>query len=457
MRHCSRQRFFQLGTFAAAAIASSCSQRVTQSNRVRVLVIGAGIAGLAAARELKSHGFEVTVLEGRDRIGGRIHTERKLGVALDLGAQWIHGINRNPIGQLARDLKLEIKPTNYDNIETYGIDGKAIADEQINNAYSLYNQIIKQAKSQAEKLNKDISIAEGIGGILASITLRSQQAKLLNWYLNSEIVVETGTDLQKLSLWEYDEEEAFSGEDYLFPGGYDQIIQNLAKGIEIKLQQQVIEIKYSNRGVAVKTDKGNFEAETAVITLPLGVLKAGNVKFNPLLPQEKITAINRLDMGVLNKVVLKFSRIFWPQNYDMLGYVSLLEKDFSEFFNWHRYTSAPILIGLTGGSFARSLESLSAPKIVENAMKLLRRSHGNSIPNPEAVIITKWASDRFCLGSYSTMPVGAKASDRIALSTPIANRLFFAGEATSKEYPATVHGAFLSGIREANRISNQFR
>lgn len=453
-----RRRLLQWGLFAvtAAALSPACSQRMANSNKASILVIGAGIAGLAAARELKSSGFNVIVLEGRDRIGGRIHTDRKLGIPLDLGAQWIHGINKNPIGKLARDFQLRIQPTDYDNTETYGINGKPIAETELNNAESLYEQITQQAKSRAENLDKDISIAEGIRRLFESKKLQPQLEKLVKWYFNSEIVVETGTDLETLSLWEWDEDEAFSGNDYLFPNGYDQIIQNLAKGLEIRLQQQVLEIQSDNQGVSVKTERGNFLADAAVITLPLGVLKADKIKFSPPLPENKRAAINRLDMGVLNKVGLKFPRIFWPENYDMLGYVSPQEKDFSEFLNLRRYHQVPVLVALTGGSFARSLEQLSDEAVAEKAMKLLRRVHGNSIPNPDAVVKTKWASDPFSLGSYSTVLVGGKGSDRTALAAPLGNRLFFAGEATSREYPATVHGAFLSGLREAERIRKQF-
>lgn len=452
-----RRKFLQLSLLATlSSITWSCSQSVAKSSKANILIIGAGIAGLAAARQLQSSGFHVTVLEGRNRIGGRIYTDRNLGLPIDLGASWIHGINKNPIAKLAQDFKINIQKTNYDNIHLYGSNGKRLNETEIASSYAVFQKVIRQAKAMSENLDRDISVAEAVKRILSKDKLAPQQQNNLRWQLNSNLVVETGTDLENLSMWEWNEDEAFGGDDYLFPGGYDQIIQGLAKGIDVKLQQKVIGIEYGKQAVSVKTEKGTFQGDAVIITLPLGVLKSGNITFSPALPQNNRAAIDRLNMGVLNKVVLKFPKVFWQQNYDMLGYANPKAKDFSEFVNWQHYTAAPVLIALTGGSFARSLELVSETEVGERVMQLLRKLYGNSIPNPEAVLRTKWSADPFAFGSYSTMPVGAKGIDRTFLAEPVAKRLFFAGEATSPEYPATVHGAFLSGIREAQRIAKEF-
>lgn len=462
----NRRQFIQLSLFAAAlAVSSSCNQKETanlsasnkaNSGKGNILVIGAGIAGLAAARELQNNGFKVTIIEGRDRIGGRIYTDRSLGYAIDLGAAWIHGIQNNPIGKLAKDSNIKILRTNYDNSELYGINGRPVNENQLSQAESLSEEIIEQAKALGERLDKDISVAEAVKRVIKKQQLTAAQQKLVQWQLNSNIVVETGTDMSDLSIQQFDEDEAFAGDDFLFPNGYDQISQILAKDIDIKLQQNVQEINYTGSGVTVKTNAGSFSADAVVITLPLGVLKADKVKFSPALPSEKTTAIQRLAMGVLNKVILKFPQPFWETEYDMIGLMSAVEKDFSEFVNLYKYNSAPVLVGLTGGSFARSLESLSETEIAQQVMKLLRRTYGNNIPNPEKVLRTQWSQDRFSFGAYSYVPVGGSMEDRDALAKPVNKRLFFAGEATSRDYPATVHGAFLSGLREAKKIKAQF-
>ncbi len=134
----NRRRFIQLSLFASTVgLSWACAENRVQSQQQKVLVIGAGIAGLAAAQELQKNGFQVTVLEGRARIGGRIYTERTLGFPVDLGASWIHGIIDNPIGNLAREGNIAIKPTDFDNILLYGSNGKLISDEDIDSSYEM--------------------------------------------------------------------------------------------------------------------------------------------------------------------------------------------------------------------------------------------------------------------------------------------------------------------------------
>lgn len=453
----SRRKFINLSLLTATAtLFWSCNTLNTKSNQENILILGAGIAGLAAARELQSKGFKVTVLEARNRLGGRIYTDKSLGYPMEIGASWIHGHKNNPITKLARDFQVSTVPTDYNNRIIYGSNGKIIKTEEINKAYSTYQAIMKKIAARKEGIKKDLGIEEVIEKILDKKELTENQEKLVRWHILSEIVIDSGADLKSLSLQAYNEDEEFDGEDYLFPEGYDRIIENLAKGINIKLEEIVTEIVMDNQGVSVTTDKGKFYGTAVVITLPLGVLKSGMVKFSPPLPENKTQALKRLEMGVLNKVFLKFPQVFWEKNYDIIGYVSNKEQDFSEFVNLYKYISAPILVALTGGNFARSLENLSEEEIGKNLIKLLGKISNKNIPEPEAIIRTKWGKDRFSIGSYSYIPVGGKMGDRAILAEPINGRLFFAGEATSRQYPATVHGAFLSGIRAANQIIKQF-
>lgn len=452
----NRRRFIQFSLFASTiGLSWACAENRVQSQQQKVLVIGAGIAGLAAAQELQQNGFQVTVLEGRDRIGGRIYSDRTLGFPVDLGASWIHGITDNPIGNLAREWNIAIKPTDFDNILLYGSNGQLISDEDIDSSYEIYEKIIERAEALAENAEKDLSLAAAIQQSLKSQTLKPQESQLLQWWLNSELIIDRGADLENLSAWWFDEGESFDGDDYIFPQGYDQIINGLAKNLAIQRQQKVMEIITSNSGVSVTTDRGNFTADAAIVTLPLGVLKSGNIKFSPPLPANKQAAINRLSMGILNKVVLKFSQQFWPKEYHGFGYLSEGNADFGEFLNWSFYSEKPALMAFTGGSFARNIEQLSEEEISDRIMRILRQNYGQPIPEPESAIVTRWNQDPFAFGSYSYIPVGGDSGDRDLLAEPVGDRLFFAGEATSRDYPSTVHGAYLSGIREAKRLINR--
>lgn len=449
-----KRRQFMQSALGASAVSLSwaCAANRVQSQQQKVLIIGAGIAGLAAAKQLQQYGFQVTVLEGRDRLGGRIHTDRSLGFPVDLGASWIHGITNNPMGNLARQWYIEIKPTDLDHILLYGSNGKLISNEDIDSSYALYVKMRDRAEALAEKSATDLSLAAAMEQIFKEITLSAQQIQLVQWWLNSELIIERGADLTSLSAWWFNEGESFPGADYIFPQGYDQIINELAKNLEIQLSQIVREIHTSNSSVSVITEQGDFTADAAIVTLPLGVLKSGKVKFSPPLPADKQRAIQRLNMGVLNKVLLKFPRQFWPETYHGFGYLSAAKTDFGEFLNWSLYSGKPALMAFTGGSFAREIEQLSATQISDRIMQVLRRSYGQHIPEPENLIITRWSQDPFAFGSYSYIPVGGDSSDRDLLAEPVNQRLFFAGEATSREYPSTVHGAYLSGIRAAQRL-----
>jgi monoamine oxidase len=259
-------------------------------------------------------------------------------------------------------------------------------------------------------------------------------------------------DVADLSLFAWDQGEEFDGADVLFPGGYDQIAQTLAAGLDIRLGHPVQSIAYGAQGAGVETSVGHFSAEKVVITLPLGVLQKGVVAFDPVLPEAKQDAIDSLGMGVLNKLYLRFPRIFWPQEADMLGYISPVKGAWMETLNIAHYTGAPVLLCFNAATYGRAIEKLSDDEIVAEAMQHLRTIFGPNVPDPTGHLVTRWASDPYAFGSYSYLRPGTDGDTRDALAAPVDDRLFFAGEATNRDYAATVHGAYLSGLRAAQEI-----
>lgn len=161
-------------------------------------------------------------------------------------------------------------------------------------------------------------------------------------------------------------------------------------------------------------------------------------------------------MGTLNRVYMRFPKPFWATTgTELLGYIAERKGEWAEGYSVHGYTGAPILMLFNAGAFGVAIERLSNEAIVAQSMEVLRKMFGNSIPSPEASLVTRWASDPFALGSYSYAATGASLSDYVQIAEPVGNRLYFAGEATSSLYPATVHGAYLSGLREARRIEGK--
>ena len=297
-----------------------------------------------------------------------------------------------------------------------------------------------------------MSIRNAINHVLQGERLDPAERRALD-YVIASLAVEAGAELDELSLWYSDADDSFGGPDALFTRGYDQIVKGLADGLDIRLSHRITRVQYDDRGVQVMTDRGTFRADRAVVTMPLGVLQEGEVTFMPRLPGRKRAAINRLGMCVLNKVVVQFPRRFWSREHHLLGYMSDSRGEFPEFLNIAKYTGSPIHVALTGGAFARGLETKSDGQIVEHVMRVLKMVHGRNIPDPEQVAVTRWGSDQFSFGSYSHVPVGATDKDFDIMAEPVANgRLLFAGEATSRRYPGTVHGVCFP---ECERLGDQ--
>ena len=426
-----------------------------------MIVVGAGVAGLAAARRLKLQGASVLILEARNRIGGRVWTDASMpGVSLDLGAAWIQGTKGNPITSLARSFDLRTSPTDFENIALYDHAGRRLGKAEVERIETGYRSLLQRVEKLRDAMRgegrEDVSLQAGFERVLAGRTLTDRERAELNFAIHAEIEDEYAADAAELSLFNWDQDEGFGGGNELFPAGYSQIAKGLARGLDIRLATPVARIEYSDRGVVIKTQQDTFTAARVIVTLPLGVLKRGLITFSPGLPEQKLTAIRRLGMGVLNKVYLRFTKVFWPAESDVLGVVAQTKGQWGqwgEWINYFRYTGQPILAGFNSGKYALGLEGLANHQITEAAMNALKAIFGRSIPDPTDVVITRWATDPFTLGAYSSIPPHASGKDYDTLAAPIGDRLFFAGEATSRTYPATVHGAFLSGEREARRIS----
>jgi monoamine oxidase len=424
----------------------------TLPRQADVLVLGAGIAGLAAARTLADKGWSVIVLEARERVGGRMWTNTSLGLPLDLGASWIHGIKGNPITKLADQFGAETAPTDYDNGIVYDFDGREMSDAEYVEMENLFDSIYGEVEKMQEDTDNDMSLQEAFDEVIADRDLSDDQLHKLQFVIEGQFALELGADPDHLSLWEWDQDGEFGGMDVVFPQGYNQITDGLAQGLDIRLGTLVNSVAYDQDGVKVETSAGGFSATKAVVTLPLGVLKKSVVRFDPPLPKNKQDAIDRLDMGVLNKVYLKFSEVFWDEDFEGISYVGKRVGEWCDWLNFVPYINKPVLMAFHGGARGYAIEELSDDEIIAGAMKTLRVIYGAEIPDPLGFLITRWGKDPLAFGSYSHIPPFASGEDYDALFEPVADVLFFAGEATSREYPATVHGAYLSGIAAAGEM-----
>jgi monoamine oxidase len=416
-------------------------------NGKSVLVIGAGISGLAAAAQLKREGFQVTIIEAQEKVGGRLRTDRSLGVPFDEGASWIHGPRGNPISDLAEKAKAKTFLTDDDSLLVYDGKGKAINDSVLDREYAAYEDALEAVTARGMQDKSFETVFNG---------LYPDRAKdpLWKYMLSAYLEFDTGSDLSELSSIDFDDDELFKGEDVIITNGYDTIAEYLAKGLTIKLAERVNAVDYSSNKVKVSTNKSTYEADYALVTVPLGVLKKEVINFNPVLPTNKQQAIAGTKMSAVNKFLLTFPSIFWDNNIQYVGFTPETKGKFNYFMNCKKFMPANALMTFAFGNYGKQTESMSDAAVTTEIMAQLKIIYGNSIPNPQAMLRTKWSSNPNAYGSYSFPTNGRRSSDFDVLAQAVNNKLFFAGEHTNREYRGTVHGAYLSGIREADKIAD---
>ena len=344
---------------------------------------------------------------------------------------------------------------------------------------------LKQGASDEADLDIESATKEP-GATLGSVTdsviaqyrdildLNAQDFRLMNWHI-ANLEYSNATNYHQLSLqgWDIDAGNEWEGSHTMVVGGYQSVprgLMHLPTSLNLRQKSPISSITYtagSSTGPAtIECEDGySVEADYVVSTIPLGVLKHGNVSFEPPLPPWKSDVIDRLGFGVLNKVILVYNEPFWDEDRDIFGVLrnppnrhSLDQKDYASqrgrFFQWFNITKTsglPVLLALMAGDAGYDTEQTCNDDLVAEATEILRSVYGPRVPHPVEAVVTRWASDKFARGSYSSAGPDMKADDYDTMARPVGN-LFFAGEHTCGTHPATVHGAYLSGLRAASEV-----
>ena len=426
---------------------ASCSKddESISPNGKTVVVIGGGISGLAAAKKLKEKGFTVIVLEAQEKVGGRMRTDRSLGIAFDEGASWIHGPSGNPITSLASKSGANTFLTSDDNVEIFDTNGTAYSDTFLTSSENQFNSALNAVRNTGTQTQSFQSVFN---------TLYPTQAndRLWKYMLSAFLEFNTGGDISKLSSKFFDDDKEFNGDDIIITNGYDKVTDFIAKGLDIRLNTRVTGINYSNIKVNITANGSNIEADYVVVSVPLGVLKNNTITFTPTLSANKINAITNTNIGNVNKFLLVWTTPFWDTNLQYIGYTPDMKGKFNYFLNIKKFTPSNGLMTFALGDYATATESMTDNQIINEIMLNLKSIYGNSIPNPANFLRTKWGQNVNSFGAYSYPTNGTTSADFDTLANEINNKIFFAGEHTERDYRGTVHGAYLSGIREADKI-----
>ncbi|KAJ8416679.1 hypothetical protein AAFF_G00325570 [Aldrovandia affinis] len=485
------------------------------TSSAKVVVVGAGFAGLAAAASLIQAGFNhVQVLEAAHRPGGRVNTTRPFGPnVIELGANWIHGQKENPLFSMAKRhsllsedaysstmcLPTSVTPQDF----FFREDGSLLSPSDVEHVCALFGKLTSRAfNNKLEKKYHSKSLGHYLDEAFAESPLASSfedAAKVFEWCKRSECTDEASSSLYEVSALQIHEYTRLEGGFFncLGPGGYQAMVDVLLKSLPpgvLLCDKPVTRIQWGldkeGKGqspccpVKVLCEDGQeFEVDHVIVTASLGFLKERAwAMFEPALPEDKTGAIKRLGFGTVDKIFLKFSERFWPE--DCAGiqlvweegpedndiYHSLSEGD-SWRETWYKKICGfdivahhpTVLCGWITGREAQYMETLEEKVVREVCVRLLRSFTGWPVSEPTQVLFSTWWSNPYVKGSYTFVPHGVNGvREHQALAAPLPYRaiytrkkplqVLFAGEATHVNFYTTTHGAYITGIREAQRL-----
>lgn len=407
-----------------------------------VVVIGAGISGLAAARELTDAGLSVKVVEARDRIGGRLYTRTNIANGpVELGAEFVHTA-ANPVREL---------------LQRAGI-GEKVGGSMITRS-SEFREQLRAALAKLDRPCEALSVEE----LLMQFDEDAPEFSLFSeaFYTQSsrEALRRTSAyDAVKELNLELEHGGEFMGEhNFRVTEGWGPLIELLATGVGIDTGRRVERVLRcsSKSGVTVEATSSDgrhvYLADQVVITVPLGVLKNGDIQFTPNLPTGKVEAIQSLVMLDILKLVFVFSDDVWDLDF------SVSRPGLSPSAWWRstwegNESSETVIVGWAVADEARRMLQLTPDVMMDGALESLKELLGNPDLSPKLATYHSWNSDPFARGSYSHVPPGAPYEVRESLAAPTAGELFWAGEATAIFRPRTVGGGYTSGRRAAAEV-----
>ncbi|PIN27154.1 Amine oxidase [Handroanthus impetiginosus] len=429
--------------------------------RCSVIIVGAGISGIAAAKLLSENGVEnVVLLEAADRIGGRIRKEEFGGATVETGAGWIAGVGgkeMNPVWEMARRSNLRTCFSDYTNARynIYDSTGKIFPSGI---AAETYNKAVQSAIEKLRNEECNIIADQTPSGPKSPIELAIDF--ILHDFEMAEVEpIPTYVDFGEMEFLVADER------------GYEHLLYEMAETFlftsdgkildsRLKLNKVVRELQHSRNGVTVKTEDGCiYEANYVILSVSIGVLQSQLISFSPPLPRWKTEAISNVNIMVYTKVFLKFPHAFWPCGPDKEFFIYAHERRGYYTFWQHMenaYPGSNILVVTLTNEESKRIEAQSDEETMREAMEVLRNMFGQDIPNAIDILVPRWWNNPFQRGSYSDYSIRVDRQLVNNIKEPI-GRIFFTGEHTSEKFNGYVHGGYLSGIDTSKALLEEMR
>ncbi len=398
-----------------------------------IVVIGAGAAGLSAGRRLQELGASFAILEAAHRVGGRGFTEEIApDVPFDLGCHWMHSASLNPFVALADAAGFTYRKGSFERDLRFADDWAASRDPEACDDF--YDRSFT-ALQEVQAADRDVSVADAV-----------ERDNPWTGVFDYWISLNTSHDSDQVSaidLCSYRDTE----EDWPLKEGYGNLIARLAPGLPVRLNAAVKQIDSSGKEIRVTTVRGTLVVKAVIVTVSTGILAGGDIRFTPELPDWKRQAVADLPLGCHNRIGLLFDRNVLGDDHPRN--TTLLSSE-GEAMAFHiRPFGYDYVVGVTGGRFADWLERAGPEASADLAKENLKKAFGSDITKHVVRhLVSAWRGDPWIRGAYSAARPGA-AGQRARLAEAIDGRLFFAGEATSRTFYATAHGAYLSGLRAA--------
>jgi len=405
-------------------------------SEVDVAIIGAGAAGLGAARALQNSGLSVIVLEARDRVGGRGHTIMAApGIAFDVGCGWLHSADKNSFVKIAGQLNFEIDQTRPPWREQ-SFDAGFPLKERLDFIAALDD--FYERADEAAKSGRDSAASS----FLEPGNRWNPMIDAISTYVN-------GSELDSVSVLDMDAYED-TGINWRVRRGYGALMAAYGAPCPLALNTQVTLIDHSGTRLRIETSQGTVSAGKVIVTVPTNLIADETIRFSPALPA-KVDAARGLPLGLADKVMLALDQPdALPKDGNLRG--ATMRTAMGSFHL--RPFGQACIEGYFGGSFARGLEEAGDGALAARAIDEIAALLGNDYRRKlKPLAQSRWAHDRFARGSYSHALPG-HAGKRAVLAAPVDGRLFFAGEATSPNFFSTAHGARDSGERAAGEVTD---